>query len=423
MNKPPYLLPAASHHELTEYCVYPWNGGVRWPERGPMAPAQRYGVAFHEGAADVLHGFPEPVVNVVELGKRWELPEGELRRLSSAILRLAVVLEEDGFTGDATVAYGAETGFAYSTTTGRTRPCADRKEKAPDEIYGAADLVFWRADGRLVVRDWKTGEKARGKRPGETRQLRFLAMAASHVLNASEVRVELAFVDEDADEVVGDDLDALELGAVEGELAELVERLEAPPAPKPGPWCERYFCPLRAVCPATLAAMAGIEANLERFPLLGALDSPEHAAFIRHRLPVLRDLLDQREEDVQAFARRYGPLPVEGQADVVWGPREHEGRERIEATPEAVRIVRERLGAKGADEALEVSVSKASLERGAKVVINEANGGKVPRGAMKATMEPLLEDLRRAKAVKKGSAYTRFEEFKRPTAEEGSADG
>lgn len=402
-------LPSASKLELAEHCVYPWSSGVRWPKREPMSADQRYGLAFHDLAAAMAAGSADiPAIITAR-----QLTGAEEKRLEATADHLAEVLLLD----QAAATPEAEVAYVYDVDTGAIERAADRWAGGPGRVYGAADLVFERQDGVYVVRDWKTGHRARGRSPGQTPQLRFLGMVAGALAGFSTVRVELAFVDEEGVEVVGEQLDALDLGAVEGELAGLVDRIKEPPTPRPGPWCERYYCPLRASCPATLAALAHVDGELQRFPLLGAFQSAEHAAFVRHRLPVLQALLDERQADIEEYSKHYGPLPVEDKPGMVWGPREQPGRERIEASPAALKILRSKLSAEGAEVAIEKSISKASIERGVKRDVTAA-GGK--RGAATKMLTPLLEELRAAKAVKKGAPFMRFEEFKRAGGDEPS---
>jgi hypothetical protein len=400
-------LPAASYHELVVHCAYPWTSGKRWPWT-ETSPAGRYGIAFHEAAALLSRGETPELGAIAE---RNTLLPGDFRRLEETVPRIVELLE-----GDLGVRREAEVELLYDVVRGRARR-GPRSERTDSEIYGAADLLVWRQDGVLVVRDWKTGRRAKEKRPSQTRQLRALALAAGLVEHAEVVRVELAFVDEDGAELVGEDLDALELGAIEGELAELLELVDAPPVPRPGPWCERYYCPLRAVCPATVAALAQVDVELAAAPLTGEFSSPEHAAAVRHRLPVLQAVIEHAQEQLEAYAKRHGPLPVVDRPGVVWGPVEHDGRERIEPTPAALEVVRQRLGEASA-EAIECSVSKASLERG----VRSSLGPQAKRGAAGRAMKELLEELRAIKAVKRGARYTKFEEFKRLTERPSSVD-
>jgi hypothetical protein len=436
MARPAYQLPAASYHELTAHCVFPWNSGRRWPAREAPGDAQRFGSAFHELAALVSMGQGADDGTIIEgLVITYGLTPSEERRLVAVRAALVAVVaddqvETDSADGDdgpvALPLRWSEEAFAFEPATGKARHAKDRRDKTPTEIFGAADLVFLRVDGVLVVRDWKTGRRAADKRPSETRQLRFLALAAAQVHGADTVRVELAFVDDEAVELVGEDLDALELGAIDGEIAELVERLEAPAVPNPGPWCERNYCPIRSVCPATLAALAKVDADLAAFPLGAPFASSEHAAFVRHRLPVLRAALDAIDTQIEAYALRTGPLPVEGSPGKVWGPRQMPGHERIAATPAAIALVLEQLGPEAGAIAVEVSysMSKASLERGVRAKLGPE--GMRKRGALKVALDPLLEELRAAKVIKRGPGFTKFEVFKKASEDgEGgeAADG
>lgn len=399
-------LPSASHLELAEHCVFPWAGGVRWPERPSLGIPGRYGNAFHELAAGLVRGVEPQAAALIET---HGLPPAEGRRLIAAGARVAELLD-----GDLGAAREAEVEIVYHVAGARARR-APRTSMEPGEMFGAADVVLEREDGVVVVRDWKTGERAKGKGPLATPQLRFLARAAADLFpEAAGIRVELAFVDEDGAELVGEDVDALELGAVEYELVDLVERVDAVPAPRPGPWCDRYYCPIRAVCPATVAALAVVDQDLARTPLVGEIATAWQAAAVRHRLPVLQAWLDQRHADLEAWSKKWGPLPVEDKPGVFWGPVDHAGRERIEATRDAVEIVRQRLG-EHADLAIERSMSKASLERGTRAALT-AGGAPLKRGALSAAVKSLLEELRGVHAVVKGAPYTKFEEFKKATA-------
>lgn len=402
-----YVIPSASRIELAQHCAYAFNSGRPWPKR-PSTPAQRFGIAFAE--ASEVRGRGE-VPAIAEIAAAYSLTESDERRLRIADERVVEVLAVDGAEWST-----PEDPYALDLGSGRMRRLA-REERALDgEMYGRTDLTFYRHASRvpLVVRDFKTGIGARNKRPSQTPQLRFLAAAAAAVHGERSVRVELALVDEpDEIKIVGEDMDALELGAVEGEIAELVERLEAAPEPRPGPWCGH--CPLATECPATTAALARVEGDLEAYPLQGAITSAEHASHNRHRLKVLRELLDARENEIEDFARR-SPLPVEGKPGLYWGLVQHDGNERVDASPAALELLREELGAH-AEIAIEKDVSKASIERALKAMLAE-QGAK--RGMLTKAKAGLLERLRGAKLVRRGSPYSRFEEFKR--GEEAAAE-
>lgn len=406
-------LPPASHLELAQHCVFPWAGGVQAPRRAPERPSQRYGTAFHAlahslVAAHRVGGELARAAIAEEIARERGLSEAETKRLVNAAPNLLQVLD-----GDLATEVHPEIGFAFSLLTGQAREAKNAWELDEHEMYGRADLVFQTAGG-LRVRDWKPRGQVQSKRPERHHQLRFLGMAAASLYGVSQVTVELAYVDEDGHDIVSGELGAGDFMRIEGEACEVAERVKEAPEPRPGPWCNQLWCPIRAVCPATREAMMRVHQDLEAFPLLGEPLSPEHAAWQRHRLPVLRAMLDEQEKKIEDFASHHGPIPVEGKPEIVWGKIEKQGNEKLNLTPEAERLVLERLGPAGAEVAIEKSASKASIERGAKAAIAAATGGKVARGAVPKFIAPLIDDLRAAKVLKRGGKYTAFEEFKRP---------
>src|SRR5262245_8347768 len=107
------MLPTASHHDLAEHCVYPWNGGVRWLDRAPMAPDQRYGSAFHALAQALVTNADADAAGLAE---RFELTLAEARRLESARDRILEVLG-----ADACARRAAEVAFVYSIAASAVR--------------------------------------------------------------------------------------------------------------------------------------------------------------------------------------------------------------------------------------------------------------------------------------------------------------
>jgi hypothetical protein len=407
----PRLTPATGI-ELAQHCAFPWTSGIAAPARRPDSPARRYGRAFRAMAADLALYVPGERDCAREVAERHHLADEEVERLQATQAQVIELLAADG------AELHANLGMAWSPLSGRARPCEKPWETEEQEFYGRADLVLKNAS-ELRVRQWKSRIPGRTRRPGEMPQLRFLALAASSLFYVQRVTVETAHVDEDGFEITSDSLSRGELNRIEGEVIDVAFRVRSPEAAelRPGPWCARLHCPIQAVCPATRAALARVHEDLDRWPLLGEPQSPEHAAWQRHRLPVLRAALDEQEGKLEDFARRT-PIPVDGKPGIVWGAVEKHGNEKLDLTPEAERLVMERLGPEGAEKAIERSASKASLERGAKVVVAAQHEGKVPRGAVPALLEPLLNELRQAKVLRRGGKFTRFEEFKRPDGED-----
>lgn len=418
--------PGASKLALAAHCVYPWTSGARWPASGPRTPSQRYGDAFHALAehvgqnVDSVHytadatGADAMWKNIDAAAQNYA-EEHDLTPRETDSLRTGGLHIHDALDADHVVKgrRHVEIAAAFDPYAGTRRMLQGAERAEPHELYARADLVFERADGVFVIRDWKTGEKARDARPRDTAQLRALALAFySPCTPAPGVRVEIAHVSDEGIDVEGDDLSAEDLRAAEAELVELAGRLAEPAEPKPGPWCERLYCPMQATCPATLNALASVDAELTVHPMRGPLVGPEHAAHLRHRLPMLKAWIEDREREIKELAKR-APLPVEGKADTWWGPVEFPGHEKIIATPEAIETVRGELPF-GADKAISTEISKASIERGVRAQVLKVHGGnRMPRGAGKALTDKIFQELRKEGAMKKGAPHVRFVEFKR----------
>jgi hypothetical protein len=398
-------LPTASRIGLAARCLWPWSPEAQpWPEEPPTA-AMRFGRAVHEAAEQQLALGPPP--RLEDLAERHALTPGEARRLESvtgAVVAYLHALRADGWSIAA-----VEVSYALDLATGAARVIGDHRDyKAarPGEVCGTVDIIARHEDGRLRVIDWKTGREARQTRAIDTPQMRTLGLAVARAHEVDEVLVELVHLDEDGFEADHAALDAFELAAVAADLRGTLAPLLAgePVEPRPGAWCER--CPVRAACPATRAALARVDGDLAAWPIAAELESADQVRLVLHRLPVLRAALDALEDAARRYAATRGPVEV--RPGVVWGPVEHPGRESITATPEALAIVRARLG-EHAEKALEVTITKASLERAARAA---GSGG---RGALKATLAPLLDELRAAKALRRGAPYVTCEERSIPT--------
>jgi hypothetical protein len=366
----------------------------------------RFGSAVHEAAEQLALEHPPRLDDIAE---RHALTPGEARRLDSVAGAVVAYLQGLRVTGWTIAA--VEVSYALDLATGAARVIGDHRDyKAAraGEVCGTVDLVARHTDGRLRVVDWKTGREARQTRALETPQMRALGLAVARAHERAEVLVELVHLDEDGFEIDRTTLDTFELASIAVDLHATLGPLLRGEAvePRPEAWCER--CPVRAACPATRAALARIDGDLAAWPVAAELESAEQVRLVLHRLPVLRAALDALEDAARRYAATQGPVEV--RPGVVWGPVEHAGRESITATPEALAIVRARLG-EHADKALDVSITKASLERAARA----AGGG---RGALKATIAPLLDELRAAKALRRGASYVTCEERSIPVPTE-----
>lgn len=414
-------LPSAGQIELAKWCVFPWNGGVRRPRREEDTPEQRYGLAFHDVAEKledargrgVDAGDLELYADLDAVIAARKLPTADAKRLRGVVPRVIDVISQDPEPE-----VHVELALAWDTRRGRAHPVDKPWDVEEGEMYGRADVVLVSPgeERAIRVRDWKTGSRARSYRPGRSQQLRQLALAAASHFGAERVVVEFALVDDDGAELVSAELTPSDLLQAEVEALDIADRVRQPPEPRPGPWCHELWCPIAAVCPATQTALAQVSTDLERFPLLGEPTSPEHAAYQRHRLPVLQAALEAQEELIRKAAARFGGIPVEGKPGVVWAPVEHDGNERVELTAEAEAELNELLGPEGSAEAIECSASKASIARGARAAAAakaSAEGRKPKRGEGKRLEEQALERLREIGALKRGAKFTKFEEIRR----------
>jgi hypothetical protein len=427
VKRPLPLLPSASKSDLAALCVFPWNGGRRWPWQ-PERPEQRFGKAFHaiaEAIALALEDVGE-VVGDLEIGVAWaaemfEVGAKEREQLQAMAERVLELLTSDDATSRT-----PEVIYAIDVESLAVRVLEDRRDRRRSERVAIADLVFLRPDGRLVVREYKTGRAARTKRAAEAAQTRLLGYAAARALGHTAVRVEFVHVEPEKLLLDGVDLDELDFCVVEGQQAELVERLLAPPAPNPGPWCEQGYCPIQASCPATQAMVARLEQEVLRVPFVREPLTPEEAGALRSVVQLVRAWADDAETKWKAVASR-GPIPAGPGLVVV--AQERQGDEELADAPEAFGIVAEELGSlvvDGDDErrtaalqaAYTLKHSKASIERG----IRKALGARPARGALGRAQGRILDRLRAAGHIRRGGRYVVYTEMRADQLGRGAID-
>lgn len=392
--------PTFSRLDVASRCVFPWTGRLQWPKR-PEKMEATLGTALHR-AAECLAIFG--VAPVGELAA--QLSDADGRTLRAMVGHVAELLEDE--QGDRW--RRAEVALAYDCASGRARELTteqarDYSGRLPGELSGTPDLVRVRADGLLVVRDWKTGRYKWGVRAGEQPQLRALGLAAASAYGADEVLVEIAQVDEDGVRRSDDLLDPFELDVISDELRELLARIgAAQEPPRPGYWCAGAYCPVVATCPATLRLMQAIAGASElRHPITTKFTSPEHAAYVLERLAAAEAAIEVYRHAAQEYARERGPIPMAN--GKLWGPMMFDGRESIDlSAPGAVAAIERHLGAFGTETAIERRTSKLALEAAAR-------SEQTKRGESVKKVRALLEELRKLGAIKIGAPYERFTEF------------
>lgn len=369
------ILPRASSLDLASRCLYPWTSGHAWSSGPERADATR-GTAVHAVAASVARG------DVVDLDA---LPPD----VRECVERVLDVLERDHASGARAVA--VEAGVAYDHASGRARLTDPAEtEPRPGEYRGHVDLVL-RSGDTLIVRDWKTGQRARSGRAADSAQLLFYALCALQIWPAAVLVVELAHVGASS-WVDRATIDPVDLGAHRALLAGLAARVErAQEVPRVGSHCASRYCPIASSCPAG-RALAERVAEAVALPIAHEM-TDALAVEILARIPLadayLSALRDVAEERVRAAG------VVVAASGERWGVVERVGAERLTLTPEAEAIL---APIEGAVE-IERSVSRASIER----ALRPSGRGWTSRA------RAVVEQLREAGAVRRGAPWSRVE--------------
>ena len=392
--------PSPGRLDLAAACGYAWSPHApRWPRREWQdSDAAAFGRAFADGIDAAIHR------------REWSPPEGmtpsETQRLTLTIEAAHRHVVED-LAPDQFI---AEVAYLYEVRTGRvTSSTRDVVMRPPDgHIGGAIDLIT-RGPRGLVVTDWKTG-RSRGAAVASW-QLRVYALWAARYYGVEDVTIEMAYPSPDGCPVNAASLDALELALIESDLRALLARLPQA-VPTPGAHCHERYCPIVAVCPVTQRSLAQIEGATSaatRLPLVPTIETPEQAARVRRGLKMVEAAIPSLRAALEAYVDAHGPVDMGD--GTVFGALTHDGRRKIDITrPGALSAVRAYLG-EHVDEALDVSTSKAALERAMRRKLTRE--GMTERGALSRAMAPLMRELEALGAVKVGAPWTTYEEIRR----------
>ena len=166
-----------------------------------------------------------------------------------------------------------------------------------DELPGASDLVWLDASASTVyILDIKTGEADDVE---ENLQLRTLALMAARAHGASKARVGLLFVrPEGVVEPAWATMSEWDLDAHAADLREAIARIGS--APTPGAHCR--WCPHRAHCPSTMAALAAAPSF--------AITTEEDIRRVYPRLGAIEDALRSIRDRIKAHVEEHGPIPL-----------------------------------------------------------------------------------------------------------------
>jgi hypothetical protein len=309
--------------------------------------------------------------------------------------------------------WDAEVPFSYDLDSGEGR----RLDAASGRVYGAvpastvvgtADLVRVAGDAVLVV-DAKTG---RGwlPPPGQSGQLRFLALAAATAHGASEAIVgHLSLRPDGSTWLEVETLDALELGLVREQLQDARRAVESRHvAPREGAWCR--YCPAFNVCPAKAALAAAV---VQAPPVL----SPETAAAAWKRLREVKAVLGRVEDALREYAEQ-APVPL---GDGLELAAVTTLRETYDAGI-AQQVVREMYGDEVAAGVVELSTTKGRIEAAVRTGLAalKAGGKKLPKGL---TQKTALQQLQAVIAGRDGvTLFTRLEVRERKVSAQAEGD-
>lgn len=377
---------SASKVGLHMLCAYSARDDVRAPESS--SPAGEKGTARHailEYAGGILEyaggSLPiEPYVWDAALLATAELTAADACAFASAARTWVSALPANTLTTELVYVYDVATDTARESPHKRTQ---DDPQARPGEIRCIADLVWDDDEDLLTVDDYKTGRIENVEPADQNWQMRTLGLAAARNTRRDRVRVRVIEVSDEgacrvASQVVLEPWDLEEIAASLRELAARIPTAE----PVLGTWCRRKWCPLQGTCPATTAvASAAIVApptpTEASYPIIATPLSPQHAAYLLVVLDLVKAFSASLEGNLKAYAKT-APIPLgEGRS---WGPVVSPTT-TIETSDAAVSVLSQALGEK-VTEAL--GITKASIERAAKLVTKRGEGAAKVREIMAA---------------------------------------
>ena len=373
---------SGSRVDLLLACGYAFNG-QKWP-RDESGDAARIGNAVHYVAAKTVNGSDAPLVTLVADALASE------KIAADSDLAAQVI---DLIPGDFAAPDGAraEVAYAWDYETGAVRELGVDIGRdysiAPTEIAGTADIVH--VGDRVLIADWKTGMKP--PRAQGNGQLMFLAMCATRLASVDSARLEIRHVRPGGDVWIDSaEVSRFDLDVFESELSDAI--MAAPSsAPNPGAHCAGKYCPLRAICPATVATVDPAPAYPLALYEAGEIQGDAHAEWLLHRIESAAELLVAVKEKVKQYVDAHGPIELSDGRK--YGP--------YVVVRESIDGPKDKLLEAGIPEGLiEYSVSKGAVEKRAKDQAERGKGAAAARAA--------IERLRDAGCVKE-SSFVQYE--------------
>jgi len=275
-------------------------------------------------------------------------------------------------------------------------------QRAPGErlrgwFSGTADLVYVRADGVLLVADWKFGprEKITGEPAAQSCQGFFLAMAFAALLEVSAssdneviARFERRMVSESGIEVDGYDITQGELDAFAEQLRGLGARIVKADGAMPRISAACGKCKAKVNCPAwealethTCAAIANVDTGQVE-ALCRPPQSPEDVRTLHHAIEQGEHLTAEWRRWRDAYVLTSGPVPIGLGLALKAAPQ---SKRAVVNTPEAMDAI-ERLVGKEAI-VVERSATCESIKKAARDKAGEDIRSTADRNKAKAKAE------------------------------------
>jgi hypothetical protein len=142
-------------------------------------------------------------------------------------------------------------------------------------------------------------------------------MLLARAYDLDSVRVYLHTVDEDGELRTSEgEVDAIEMDGIEANVTRWQRETTEGPRLNPGEHCVGLYCPIRATCSKTtevtdeLAPVPLTEGVV--YPLTGAIESPEQAMWILHRIKAVQSAVDLAEKAVRAYVDERQGIEVDG---------------------------------------------------------------------------------------------------------------
>lgn len=284
----------------------------------------------------------------------------------------------------------AEPAFALDVRSGKARLIGlnigrDYGKTALTEIPGSADLVRVESD-HVVVDDYKTG-RTEVPPPDRNLQLGFLARCATKVYGRSRAVVRIVTVFEDGGTYTqAAELDQFDLLRIERTVREAFDAVDKAardikedkqPALREGSHCK--YCPARAGCPAKVGLIQRLtQPEVIKEEFRAALNGNTAATayeMVERASDVLNDLRGQLYQWAQEN-------PIALPDGKVFGPVE-QTREEISGEV-AHRVLKELHGDAVALSAVELSATKASIERALRGIAGQGQLAGIKRVALAA---------------------------------------